>query len=158
MLDLALVVDQDSLERRFIAATLASDGLNVVQITGSIQGVLAVIDWQPRLVVISEDSAPVSIGDMLTLIRRLTTAPVIIIGEGGPPDELDSLSRGGDVYLTRPVSASQVLLRVRSILGREREQARRETRISLEQVIGRSWAGDSGLPAIGHPRMGSQSA
>lgn len=146
MLDLVVVIDADNLERRFVAAALASEGLNVAQVAGTIDGVLGVIDWAPRLIVLAEDVAPLRLEDALSLLRRLTTAPVVVIGDGGPPGEVESLGMGGDIYLTRPISASALLLRVRSILGRGREQAHRETRIDLNGLLPGSRMGNPDQP------------
>lgn len=116
--DLVVVIDADRLERYFIAAALAADGLSVVQSARAVEGITRVMDWEPSLVVIAEDQEPVDLEETLSLLRRVTRSPVIVIGSGDEPDEIRLLSKGGDFYIQRPVSASGLLLRVRALSRR----------------------------------------
>ena len=122
MAELVTVVDSDGTERRFLSTVLAAEGLSVIQLAQPVDGIVAVMDWHPSLVVLAEDPEPLELEEVLSVIRRVTNAPVVIIGSGGAPTEIESLGSGGDVYLRRPVSAAAFLMRVRTLLRPDRGQ------------------------------------
>ena len=125
MQDLVLVVDQDADERRRIAAVLASDGLDVAQRATPIEGVNGVLDMKPALIVLAEETNPLEITEVISLTRRLTAAPVMVVGGGGTNREAEALQRGADTYLPRPFTVGELASRARMLI-RRREDAEEE--------------------------------
>lgn len=113
---LVLVVDDDLTESKYISAVMAADGFNVLQTERLIEGMVWVERFEPAVVMVSEDTGGYEPSDVISIMRRMTTSPLIVIGDGDVPDELRSLEGGVDFYLRRPFGAAELLLRVRRLL------------------------------------------
>ncbi len=120
MQDGVLVIDVDANERHRIAAVLASDGFDVAQRLTPIEGLMGVIDTRPALIVLAEETEPLRLRDVLALTTRLTSAPVMVIGDGGVNREADALQGGAATYVSRPFSVGELAGRAR-MLVRERK-------------------------------------
>jgi DNA-binding response OmpR family regulator len=114
---LALVVHQDVSERRLVSAILAADGFHVMQMSRPMEGLMVVLDADPALIILGDDVEPGPVDEIVALIRRVTSAPILILLSGDPPEE-DWLNRGADYCLSRPVSATDLASRARSLLRR----------------------------------------
>ncbi len=113
-----LIIDPDDIERRYIAAILAADGFDVFQVPSTIEGLVQAMKAGPDLVVISEETHPVRVHEAVSVLRRLTSAPLMIVGTGESGGEMASLREGGDFYLTRPFGAPELASRVRMLIRR----------------------------------------
>lgn len=112
---LALVVDRDVGERRLVSTILAADGFHVMQMAGSMEGLMAVLDADPTLIILGDDIEPGPVDEIVALIRRVTAAPILVLLSGDTPEE-DWLDRGADHCLSRPVSVTDLVIRARSLL------------------------------------------
>ncbi len=110
-----LIIDPDDIERRYIAAILAADGFDVLQVSSMIEGLVQVTRGDPDLVVISEETHPVRVHEAVSVLRQLISAPLMIVGTGEGGEEMASLG-GGDFYLTRPFGAPELASRVRMLI------------------------------------------
>lgn len=139
--DLVLIIDQESVERRFMASILAADGFDLIQVASVVEGMVQAMSHDPALIIVAEETDPVPVDDVIALLRRLTEVPLIVVGSGGDDDELTSLKGGGDYYLARPFGAAELAARTRLLIKRSgggRESA--------------SWAGGP-LPSVGQPAV-----
>lgn len=118
MNDLVLVADGDQVERRYLAAILAADGFHILQTENAVHGMVWIARFEPVLIILAEDTEPLELGEEIVVMRRMTAAPLMIIGNDESPDEIQSLTHGGDFYLRRPFTAAEVILRARSLLRR----------------------------------------
>jgi DNA-binding response OmpR family regulator len=132
MYDLVLIIDQESVERRFMASVLAADGFDLIQVASVVEGMVEAMSHDPALIIVAEETDPVPVDDVIALLRRLTEVPLIVVGSGGDNDELTSLKGGGDYYLARPFGAVELAARTRLLIKRSRgdirEIARRSAR------------------------------
>lgn len=115
-----LVIDQDELERRWVVRDLAGAGMAVVEASSSVEGLLEVLQEAPDVIVIAEEMPPLEAEDLLSVLRRLTDAPLIILGSDGEPTEVSALERGADAYLRRPFGLATLLAWIRALLRRYR--------------------------------------
>jgi hypothetical protein len=76
-----LIIDQDDIERRYIATVLAADGFDIIQVGSVVEGMVQEMAHEPALIVVAEETPPVRVDEVIALIRRLSNAPVIIVGE-----------------------------------------------------------------------------
>ena len=107
-----VLIDADEAERQRIAAALTSAGFEALEASGSVEGLLLVLDSIPDLIVIAEEMPPLEAGDILLILRRASDAPIIVIGGGDEPEEVAILESGADSYMRK--GASQRLLTARS--------------------------------------------
>lgn len=115
-----LVIDEDELERRQVVGDLLSAGMAVVEASSSVQGLFSVLEEAPDVIVMAEEMPPLEADDLVSLLRRLTNAPLIILGGGDDPIEVSALDRGADAYLRRRFSPALLLARARALLRRYR--------------------------------------
>jgi DNA-binding response OmpR family regulator len=118
MANLALILDPDQLERRHVAALLAADGWDEIQVGTAIKFFAEVLDKDPDLMVVAEELDPLQLQDVVAIVRQVTPAPILVIGSGGADEEVAALEEGGDYYLRRSFDALQ-------LIGRARQLARR---------------------------------
>lgn len=123
-----LIIDEDDTERRYIATLLAADGFDVIQVQSVVAGLVQEMAHEPALIILAEETSPVRVHEVIALLRRLSKAPVIVVGGGGEIDELTSLDSGGDYYLSRPVRGAELTTRARQLIQRGARDIR-ETRL-----------------------------
>jgi DNA-binding response OmpR family regulator len=115
---LVLVIDQDARERRDVVAMLWEASFQVVGVASTIQGMVELLDAEPALIVMAEETYPLQLHEVVRHMHRLTGAPVMVIGSGGMTEEVDLLMRGADFYLGRPFTASELISRARMLARR----------------------------------------
>ena len=113
-----LVIDQDARERRDIVAILSEASFQVVGVASTIQGMVELLDVEPALIVMAEETYPLQLHEVVRHMHRLTAAPVMVIGSDGMTKEVELLMRGADFYLSRPLDATELVSRARMLVGR----------------------------------------
>ncbi len=113
-----LVIDRDAQEREQIAAILREADFQVVDLASTIQGMIHLIEEEPALIVMAEETEPLRLPEVVRFVRGLTGAPVMIIGSGGMMEEEELLMRGSDFYLDRPFTAAELAIRARMLVRR----------------------------------------
>lgn len=115
-----LLIDADEDERQTVGRILREAGASVVEVSTGSQGLLQVLDLAPDVVVLAEEVPPLQGREVLTVLRRLSDAPVVILGSGGGPEEPAALDLGADSYLRRPLRAAVLIARIRALVRRYR--------------------------------------
>jgi len=128
MAETVLIIDPEELERRRLHHAFAVAGLEVIEAGSAIEGLFETLERDPNLILLAEEVPPLEAGDLLLVLRRITTSPVIVIGSGGEPDEVVTLDLGADFYLRRPFSGRELIARARALLRRHRASARNRGR------------------------------
>ena len=121
---LVLLVEDEEPIRRFLSATLAARGCDVISAaTGREAGELA----GSRLpdVILLDLGLPDADGlDLITTIRSWSNVPILVLtARGMERDKVAALDRGADDYITKPFSIHELLARVRVAL-RHADQAK----------------------------------
>lgn len=113
-----LVIDRDAAERRRIAAILWEASFQVIAVATTIQAMVQVMEAEPTLIVMAEETEPLRLHEVVGVVHRLTGAPVMVIGSGGTTEEVELLMRGGDFYLGRPFTPAELVSRARMLVRR----------------------------------------
>ncbi|MEE8518013.1 MAG: response regulator transcription factor [Dehalococcoidia bacterium] len=173
-----VLIDTDEAERQHIAAALTSAGFEALEASGSVEGLLLVLDSSPDLIVIAEEMPPLEAGDILQILRRASDAPIIVIGSGGEPDEVAILESGADSYMRKGASLRLLTARFNALLRRYPHRPNSaisrwpslmpipltatETRllsclsnhngrpISIEELRAEVWGGSAGVDTVKH--------
>jgi DNA-binding response OmpR family regulator len=151
---LVLVVDREVVERRLVSAILAADGFHVMQMAGSMEGLAAILDSKPALIILSDDIEPGPVDEIVGLMRRVSEAPILILVSGDTPEE-NLLDAGADYCLSRPISVTDLVVRARGLL-RGRDDATPQSKgLSEASATGDVDATSAGAPTfVGDDRGG----
>ncbi len=113
-----LIIDAAEVERLWLVQACQRAKFKVIEAAGAIEGLFETLERNPDLILLAEEVPPMQAGDLLPLLRRLTSAPIIIVGGGSDPEEVSAVYLGADVYLRRPFSARALVARAHALLRR----------------------------------------
>jgi DNA-binding response OmpR family regulator len=122
--EVVLLIDPDELERRRLQRAFAGEGIELLEAETAIEGLFETLERDPMLILLAEQVPPLEAGELLLVLRRITGAPVIVIGSGDEPEESSALDLGADFYLRRPFGDKVALARARSLIRRYRGSPR----------------------------------
>ncbi len=115
---IVVIIDADDIERRRLRRSFEDSGFKALEASNGVQGLLHVLDSEPGLIILSEEVAPLFADDLLNVLRRLTSEPIIVLGDGDDPDEVAALEKGADYYARRSFGLESVVVRSRSLWSR----------------------------------------
>lgn len=113
----ALIIDIDE-SRQNIVLALQEAGFQVTEVLESGEGLKCTLDASPHIIMVGEEMPPINGVELLTVLRLLTHAPIIVMGAGGEMAIVRSLLQGADVYLSRPVNIRECMARISALLRR----------------------------------------
>ncbi|WP_395547565.1 MULTISPECIES: response regulator transcription factor [unclassified Lacrimispora] len=115
-----LVVDDDADIREVLRIQLENKGYSVSEAANGNDAVAAVTDNPDIDLIILDIMMPGLSGtDACTLIRRISSAPVLFLtAKSKESDKTEAYENGGDDYLVKPFSQAELLMKVRSLLRR----------------------------------------
>jgi two-component system KDP operon response regulator KdpE len=120
-----LVIEDEAQMRRFLRASLSSNGYQVVEAESGQSGIAQAAARNPELVLLDLGLPDL---DGLVVTERLrgwAKTPIIVISaRGKEEDKIRALDAGADDYLTKPFGVGELLARIRVAL---RNAARGET-------------------------------
>ena len=114
-----VVIDDESNIADLVGMYLDREGFRVVKAATGTDGLAAVHQHRPRLVVLDVGLPDVDGLEVCKRIRARSQTPVIFLtARDGEIDRILGLELGGDDYLTKPFSPAELVARVRAVLRR----------------------------------------
>jgi len=114
-----LVVDDEPRMTRFIRLNLEHDGFLVSEAANGTQALSQLRDQLPDLVLLDVLMPDIDGFETLSLIREISSVPVIMLtARGDEDDRVRGLELGADDYVTKPFSPRELVSRVRAVLRR----------------------------------------
>ena len=114
-----LVVDDEPNIADLVELYLTREGFRVLKRTTGSEGLDAVRDQRPRLVVLDVGLPDIDGLEVCKRIRQTSQLPVIFLtARDGEIDRVLGLELGGDDYLTKPFSPAELVARVKAVLRR----------------------------------------
>jgi two-component system, OmpR family, KDP operon response regulator KdpE len=114
-----LVVEDEPPMRRFLRASLGSQGYRVLEAGTAAESILVATTHKPEIVLLDLGLPD---GDGIEVTHRLrewSEVPIIVISaRGREEDKVAALDAGADDYLTKPFGTSELLARIRVALRR----------------------------------------
>jgi two-component system, OmpR family, KDP operon response regulator KdpE len=112
-----LVIEDDAQIRRFLRASLASQGYRLLEAVTGEEGIRLAASHRPDLIILD-----LGLPDMDGLrvargIRKIATTPIVVLSARGQErDKIDALDAGADDYVTKPFGVGELLARMRVAL------------------------------------------
>lgn len=118
-----LIVDDDPDIREVVSILLGSEGYQVLQAENGGQAVEMVYGNRSIELVILDIMMPGMSGiETCEMIRRRSNVPILFLtAKSQDQDKVDAYTQGGDDYLVKPFSQTELLMKVKSLLRRYTE-------------------------------------
>ena len=118
-----LIVDDEPDIREVVSILLGSEGYKVVQAENGTRAVeMVAADKEIDLVILDIMMPELDGIGACEAIRKESTVPVLFLtAKSHDQDMVDAYSMGGDDYLVKPFSQTELLMKVRSLLRRYKE-------------------------------------
>ena len=118
-----LIVDDEPDIREVVSVLLGSEGYNVVQAENGGSAVEMVYADKSIDLVILDIMMPGMTGvETCEMIRKRSNVPIMFLtAKSQDQDKVDAYSQGGDDYLVKPFSQTELIMKVRSLLRRYKE-------------------------------------
>lgn len=118
MPDPAVVLIEDEPQiRRFLRATLTSEGYRLYEATTGADGLMEVGSRQPDVVIVDLGLPDMDGVEVIRRLREWTAVPVIVLSARGQErDKVMALDVGADDYVSKPFGAGELLARIRVAL------------------------------------------
>ncbi len=130
-----LVIEDEAQVRKFLRASLASNGYHVHEAATASDGLAQAAARNPDLVLLDLGLPDL---DGLTVTERLrewTKTPIIVISaRGKEEDKVIALDMGADDYLTKPFGVGELLARIRVALRHSARSEAGDIRFSMGDV------------------------
>ena len=121
---LVLAVDDDPAILKTLAINLRARGYDAITASNGESAVWSVREKQPDLVVLDLGLPDLDGAEVLTRIRAVSNAPVIVLSaRHGAEDKVTALDLGANDYVTKPFGIEELFARLRAAL-RHAAQAR----------------------------------
>jgi two-component system KDP operon response regulator KdpE len=114
---LVLVVDDEPQVRRFLRATLPSQGYRVIEAETGNQGLVEASTRAPDLILLDLGLPDLDGVEVTRRLREWSKTPLIVLSARGEEgDKIQALDAGADDYLTKPFGIGELLARLRVAL------------------------------------------
>jgi len=102
-----------------LGAALEGEGFDVVIAADALEAMKRVYDTHPSVLIVEDRLSSAESIDLCSHVGSLCCIATILLGqEGTRAQVVDGLNRGADFFMARPISAAEVVARVRSLLRR----------------------------------------
>jgi two-component system KDP operon response regulator KdpE len=143
---LILVVEDDRQIRRFLRASLSTQGYRLVETDKGREGLALAASHVPDVVVLDLGLPDMEGVEVIRDLRKWSAVRIIIISARGQErDKVAALDAGADDYLTKPFGVGELLARIRVALRRTADAAGRAA-----GEVGRLKVGDLEVDAEAH--------
>ena len=105
-----VLITETADEMQVLAELFRHHGLEVVTAIDSGEVVARVLERDPKVILMTEDMPTVESVELLTLLRRLTNARIIVVSIGARRTK--GVIQNADRYLTRPINFQDVYIQV----------------------------------------------
>jgi two-component system KDP operon response regulator KdpE len=111
------VIEDETPIRRFLRASLSVEGFRVIEATTAQEGVRAVTQQLPALVLLDLGLPDMDGVEVIRQIREWSAMPIVVISaRGEEASKIAALDAGADDYLTKPFGVGELLARIRVAL------------------------------------------
>jgi two-component system, OmpR family, KDP operon response regulator KdpE len=114
---IAVIIEDEPQIRRFLRATLTSEGYRLFEVATGADAVVEVAQRQPDVVVLDLGLPDMDGLEVIRRLREWSAVPIIVLSARGQErDKVGALDAGADDYVSKPFSAGELLARLRVAL------------------------------------------
>lgn len=114
-----VVIDDESQIRKILSITLEAQDYKVIEAAKGKDGIIAVANYHPQLVILDLGLPDKDGFSVLAEIRTWSSVPVIILSVRDSEDSVvKALDLGADDYITKPFNSKELLARIRANIRR----------------------------------------
>jgi DNA-binding response OmpR family regulator len=114
-----LLVEDDAEIRRGLMRGLSDLGHAVSSVGSGYEALKAIVDQRPDLVVLDLGLPDIDGGDLLRMVRAVSSVPVVVATARGEESVIVALfNSGADDYVVKPFGPAQLDARIRAVLRR----------------------------------------
>jgi two-component system, OmpR family, KDP operon response regulator KdpE len=114
---IAVIIEDEPQIRRFLRATLTSEGYRLFEVATGADAVVEVAQRQPDVVVLDLGLPDMDGLEVIRRLREWSAVPIIVLSARGQErDKVTALDAGADDYVSKPFSAGELLARLRVAL------------------------------------------
>ena len=114
-----VVIDDESQIRKILSITLEAKDYKVIEAAKGKDGLVAVANYHPQLVILDLGLPDKDGFSVLAEIRTWSSVPVIILSVRDSEDNIvKALDLGADDYITKPFNTKELLARIRANIRR----------------------------------------
>jgi two-component system KDP operon response regulator KdpE len=114
-----VVIDDEPQIRKILSITLEAEDFKVIEASKGKDGIVAVANYHPQLVILDLGLPDKDGFSVLSEIRTWSSVPVIILSVRDSEDSIvKALDLGADDYITKPFNSKELLARIRANIRR----------------------------------------
>jgi two-component system, OmpR family, KDP operon response regulator KdpE len=114
-----LIVEDDARVRAPLVHSLTIRGHTVTEVSSGLPALQSIVDEPPDIVLLDLGLPDIDGRDLLTMLRAVSTVPVIVgTARDDEQEVVRLLDAGADDYIVKPFSAEHVDARIRALLRR----------------------------------------
>lgn len=118
-----LIVDDEPAIRRFLKASLETEGFQIVAVETAAQALSAVTQAKPDLMILDLGLPDLDGMDVIRQVRTGGALPIIVLSvRSDEPGKVAALDAGADDYMVKPFGVEELLARVRLALRHRLQQ------------------------------------
>jgi len=126
-----VVIDDESQIRKILSITLEAQDYKVIEAAKGKDGIIAVANYHPQLVILDLGLPDKDGFAVLSEIRTWTSVPVIILSVRESEDNIvKALDLGADDYITKPFNSKELIARIRANIRRVQQVGNEEAVIN----------------------------
>ena len=130
---IVLVIEDEPQIRRFLRATLETQGYTLLEATTGRDGLTEAVSSQPELILLDLGLPDMDGLEVIQRLREWCSTPIIVISARGQErDKVAALDAGADDYLTKPFGVGELTARLRVALRRASRVEGREDNTIVE--------------------------
>lgn len=119
-----LIVDDEPQILRVLRTSLSTQGYVLRVAANGVEGLLAVREWEPELVITDLAMPQMDGVSLCREIRAFSQVPILVLSvRNQDAIKIEALDAGADDYITKPFSIQELLARVRAHLRRSEANA-----------------------------------
>ena len=127
-----LIIEDELPIRRFLRASLGSEGYRVSEAPTGALGLQMATAQPPDLIILDLGLPDMDGQDVLQRLREWCTAPIIVLSaRDQEPQKIKALDHGADDYVTKPFGTGELLARMRTALRHTHRTGPEETAITI---------------------------